>query len=130
MTDKGSELVCWKCGARIVDIPLPIGRDSECLSCRSELHVCKMCEFFDSSVADQCREPIAEFVKEKERANFCDYFKAKDNAYEGKSNTKADQARAQLEALFGESSQDATNNEQAQTAEDIARAKLDELFKK
>ena len=33
------------------------------------------------AVAKHCREPIAEEVKDKERANFCDYFKPRPGAY-------------------------------------------------
>lgn len=94
-------LVCWRCGAPIVDIPLPFGRTAECLQCRAELHVCRMCEFFDPSVAQSCREPVADVVKDKERANYCDYFRPVPNAYRPSNNAEASAARAQLEALFG-----------------------------
>ena len=77
MTNLTDQLVCWKCGATITDTPFPLARTSVCRSCDAELHVCKLCEFFDTTVANQCRETIAERVNDKERANFCDYFKPK-----------------------------------------------------
>ncbi len=95
------ELVCWKCGTAITDEPLPLSRFSVCRSCDAELHVCKMCEFYDTTVAKQCREPIAEQVNDKQRANFCDYFTARPNAYAPQDTTEADKARAELERLFG-----------------------------
>ena len=50
------------------------GFRDECLKCRSDLHVCKNCEFYDPKVYNECRETSADVVREKERANFCDFF--------------------------------------------------------
>ncbi|MET0661246.1 MAG: hypothetical protein ABW110_24165, partial [Steroidobacteraceae bacterium] len=66
---------------------------------------------------------IAEIVREKDRANYCDYFKPRAGAYSTKGETEASAAKAQLDALFG----GATT---APSAADEARRKLDELFKK
>jgi hypothetical protein len=60
-----------------------------------------MCEFYDTSKAKHCREPIADEVKDKQRANFCDYFKPTPAAYRPEATSAADKARADLEALFG-----------------------------
>ena len=95
-------LVCWRCGAPITDQALPIGRVAECSLCRASLHVCRMCELFDIRVAMSCREPIAEEVKDKERANFCEYFAVKTGAHSTLPGDKTQAARIQLEALFGE----------------------------
>lgn len=32
------------------------------------------CKFYDPNVHHECREPQADFVSEKDQANFCDYF--------------------------------------------------------
>jgi hypothetical protein len=53
-----------------------VGRRDECVFCKTDLHVCKNCEFYDSNSYNECRESSADVVKEKERANFCDFFKA------------------------------------------------------
>jgi hypothetical protein len=42
--------------------------------CGADLHVCKNCEFYDPKVYNECRETSADVVREKERANFCEYF--------------------------------------------------------
>ena len=76
-----ADLVCWKCGASLADLTLPLRRLEECRKCGAELHVCKLCEWYSIGVAKHCREPIAEEVKDKERANFCDYFKPRPGAY-------------------------------------------------
>lgn len=70
----------------------------ECLHCRQDLHVCKNCEFYDVKAYNECREPAAEVVKEKERANFCDFFSPNQNP--GVVSDKAAQLKAAAEALF------------------------------
>ena len=121
--DKG--LVCWKCGTSIEDLPLPLGRLVECRECRAQLHACKLCEFFDQRRANQCREPIADFVQDKERANFCGYFKPRPRAY----TAVAQAPQADLKALFGLAAE--TGEETGSlSATEHSRKKLDDLFKK
>jgi hypothetical protein len=95
------DLVCWKCGASLAALSLPLLRLDACPACRAELHVCRMCVDYDTSVAKHCREPTAEEVSDKTRANFCDHFKPRAGAFSGAGNTAAEQARAELEKLFG-----------------------------
>ena len=71
MTD---ELHCWRCGAVLRALSLPLSRLDECPDCSMHLHVCRMCTHFDPGVARQCREDDAEEVRDKERDNLCDYF--------------------------------------------------------
>ena len=94
-------LVCWKCGASLAALSLPLLRLDVCKACSAELHVCKLCEFYDVTKAKHCRETIAEEVRDKERANFCDYFKPREDAYSSKQLSAAEQARSELERLFG-----------------------------
>jgi hypothetical protein len=119
MTD---ELVCWKCGASLAELPLPFGRLYECPACRAYLHACKMCVFYDVNATKQCREDDAEEVIEKERANFCEYFKARPNAYQSKAHGKAQAARSRVDALFTGS------DVAAESPADEAKKKLNELF--
>jgi hypothetical protein len=94
-------LRCWKCGHSLADYSLPLRRLEECRACGAELHACRMCEFYDTGKAKHCRETIAEEVKDKQAANFCDYFRPSAAAYRPEALSAADQAKAQLEALFG-----------------------------
>jgi hypothetical protein len=94
-------LRCWKCGASLADYSLPLRRLEECRACRAELHVCRMCEFHDVTVAKHCRETVADEVKDKVRANFCDYFRPTQTAWRPGETSAADRARAELAALFG-----------------------------
>lgn len=95
------DLVCWKCGASLAVLTLPLRRLEECPQCRAELHVCRLCVDYDTRVAKHCREPIAEEVRDKEHANFCDYFKPRPSAYVPPNTAEVDKARTDLEKLFG-----------------------------
>jgi len=118
-------LVCWKCGNSLADLSLPLRRLDECKKCAAELHVCKLCEFYSIAVAKHCRETIAEEVKDKERANFCDYFKPRPDAYSTLSLDAATKAKSDLDALFG--AKPATSEP---SAADKARAELEKMFGK
>ena len=119
-------LVCWKCGASLADLSLPLRRLEECRQCHAELHVCKMCEWYSISVAKHCRETVAEEVKDKERANFCDYFKPRPDAYSVGNVDAATKAQAELDALFGGGKKEPA----PPSAADKARAELEALFGK
>lgn len=41
----------------------------------ADIRVCKMCQFYDPKAYNECRESSADRVQDKEKANFCDYFK-------------------------------------------------------
>lgn len=119
---------CWKCGVAQAELLLPLARLAECPACRAQLHVCRMCRYFDPAAAQQCREPVADAVTDKQRANFCGYFQIRPNAFVA-STDKAAQSRRQLEALFGREAA-ASAQQQGDSTEDVARGKLEELFKK
>ena len=114
--------VCWQCGAALAELLLPLARLAECPVCRAELHVCKSCTYYDTRVANQCREPVAEPVNDKTRANFCGYFQLRADAWQPQAATQELTARAQLDSLFG-SAADAM-----QDRTDAARTALDQLF--
>jgi hypothetical protein len=121
MFERIEGLVCWKCGASLEELSLPLRRQEECKACGAELHVCRLCEFHDTAVAKSCREPVAEEVKDKTRSNFCDYFSPRPHAYSATGDA-ASNARSELESLFG-------GGQAASAApEDEARARLEELF--
>jgi len=94
-------LLCWKCGASLEALSLPLRRLDECKVCHSELHVCRMCVEYDTRVAKHCREPTAEEVRDKTQANFCDHFKPKVGAYVAPNTAEVDASKSALEALFG-----------------------------
>lgn len=122
--------VCWHCGASLSQLTLPLSRVDVCRQCRAELHVCRQCIFHDVSVAKQCREPIAEEVRDKQRANYCDYFVIRNDAFQPVATEAVQQARSQLDALFGGANSVTDSVTGQQTAADAARSALNDLFKK
>jgi hypothetical protein len=117
-------LQCWRCGADLADEPLPLARAAACRACGADLHVCRLCEFHDPRVANECREPIADRVTDKTRANFCGYLRPKPAAFTA-ADGAAGAARAGLEGLFGLAPATTTATP---TTQDAARSALDELF--
>jgi hypothetical protein len=94
----GEMRTCHACKKEI-SADLKVGRKDECPHCRSDLRCCLNCTFHDPRVAKQCRETIAELVKDKSKANFCDHFAFA----EGRAGFNADrgeQTRKALDDLF------------------------------
>ena len=60
-----------------------------------------MCKDYDESVAKYCREPTAEAVSDKTRANFCGHFAPREQAFQPGNTTAAAKALSELEKLFG-----------------------------
>ena len=121
---------CWKCGVSVLEVPIPLPRAEMCPKCNADLHACKQCEFYDTAKASACREPIADHVSDKTRANFCGYLSIKidphqvneldnsdadalgalfgvDNALDSVSPATSDKAQGALEDLFGLAPKDA-----------------------
>ena len=117
-------LVCWKCGESIADLAMPLARHAACRSCGAQLHVCRLCRFYDKTRSNQCQEPIAEPVTDKERANFCELFQVKANAFQAKDTSAIEAAKNELNALFGDS---VANNLTSNDA-DNAKSDLEKLF--
>lgn len=117
---------CWKCGGALADLLLPLARLAECPQCRAQLHVCRMCVFFDITAPQQCREPIADAVTDKQRANFCGYYQIDPNAFTAPSDQAA-ASRSQLDALFGAGGSAAVTD--SRSPEEAARERLEQLFR-
>jgi hypothetical protein len=66
-------MVCHNCG-RDIKLIAKVARTEECPHCRADMHCCKNCRFFDPGKNNQCSETQAEWVKDKLKANFCDFF--------------------------------------------------------
>jgi hypothetical protein len=66
-------MVCHNCGREIKLIG-KVSRKDECSHCATDMHCCKNCRFFDPGKNKQCTEPLAEYVRDKVKGNFCEYF--------------------------------------------------------
>lgn len=109
---------------------MPFSRYEECSVCKADQHVCLMCRDYDPKVADGCRESRAEFVLDKDKANFCDFFRPRPGAWQKKDDTAARTARAKLAELFGEAPAEESTGATAspQSEADKALAELKRLF--
>ena len=94
---------CWKCGEVIeLQSAQRVASRDACQRCDADLHCCRNCRFYDPSKNNQCAEPQAEWVREKEAANYCDYFQpipillAKDK----RPSSPAENAMKKFNALF------------------------------
>lgn len=93
---------CWSCGnEQIFDVKVgvKVGRRDSCPHCGADLHVCKNCRLYDPNVHNMCRETQAEFIRDREVANFCSHFDMA-NRDGAPREASVDTAKAKLEALF------------------------------
>ncbi|NLM01261.1 MAG: hypothetical protein GX220_07415 [Treponema sp.] len=94
--------MCWKCG-KDIDKNEQIFRTSTCSICGSDLHCCRNCKFYSPGSYYDCHETVDELVQDKEKSNFCDYFKVM-FSFEKSSKFAKEKAKAKdaFAALFGE----------------------------
>ena len=92
-------LKCFQCGTEMSFSETP-GRREECSKCRADVHVCRNCRHYDRTAYNECREPQADVVQEKDRSNFCDFFTP---GAGGPGQDKAKDLLAAAEALFKKS---------------------------
>ncbi len=88
---------CYFCGH---ESDGKVYRTSLCSNCGKELKICLNCLHYDTTAADQCREPQAERVVEKDRANFCDFFSPSGAGSDNSALKKKEEAKKKLEDLF------------------------------
>ncbi|MFQ5736341.1 MAG: hypothetical protein ACE5GY_05710 [Thermodesulfobacteriota bacterium] len=65
--------ICFHCKKEL-DVGQRPGRGEGCPHCGSDLKVCLNCRFYDVRSYNECWEPSADRVVEKDRANFCEFF--------------------------------------------------------
>jgi len=78
-------------------------RESICPYCKAYLHSCVNCKFYSQGRHNDCREPQAEFVRDKRIANFCDFFVFRDSSAQStdRIQKKRNEARDRFDRLFG-----------------------------
>jgi hypothetical protein len=119
------DLYCYHCGQSLAKLSLPLGRRDECPSCSRQLHVCLMCVHYDvRETTKQCREDDAEEVRDKAKANFCEYFSPNPAAFDPSALTAERRARNELDALFGDAPEDpqAAGSPAGENPEDLFRS--------
>jgi hypothetical protein len=94
---------CFACGAGIrLASGERVGFRDSCEACRADLHVCRNCRHHDPAAYNECREPSAERVSDRERANRCDYFAPAEGPASAGDPSRGDTRNA-LDALFKKS---------------------------
>ncbi len=91
--------VCHRCGKEL-DAGDRVPRAATCLHCGSYLHCCLNCAFYDPHAHNQCREPQSEYVSDREKGNFCDFFTFRGPGPNGKRQEEDTKARKAWEELF------------------------------
>lgn len=92
-------LMCWKCGKDTSQIE--VFRSTVCPFCGAFLHVCKACEFYEPGLHYDCRESeIQDRVNDKEKSNFCEYFRVSKKTSSEKEKKSKNSLDA-FNALFG-----------------------------
>jgi hypothetical protein len=91
--------ICHACKKEL-QIGREAGRRDECPACGADIHCCLNCAHRDPAVSKQCREPAAELVKEKGRANYCDFFSFSETKTAADGGNAESAARKTLDDLF------------------------------
>ena len=97
---------CHKCTNLLSNLS-DFGRQDSCPKCLSSTHCCLNCIHYDRSKYNECAENAADRVVDKEKFNFCDFFKPCGNSRKpgplsskDSNLTESEKARLAAEALF------------------------------
>lgn len=66
-------VICWSCKTEN-RLEGKANRNDHCQKCDQPLKCCYNCRFYDRDAHHQCLENQAEWVRYKEKANFCEFF--------------------------------------------------------
>jgi hypothetical protein len=82
-----------------VRLEAALQRTDSCSTCYSDLKCCLNCAFYDPGRNNQCADPAAEWVPDKSKANFCEFFTFRERASPAGAPAKAS-ARSAFDSLF------------------------------
>ncbi len=75
-----------------------------CEKCGKDLHTCTHCRHFDTATANECRQPVSEYVSSKAKRNSCELFAAKATqefaADRDQPAVRSSKGKAAFDALF------------------------------
>jgi hypothetical protein len=89
-----------------MDATLSPGFNERCEGCGKDLHSCLNCRFYRKGARWDCAETVQEPVVDKEKRNYCEWFRTDPSLFarnEGRAaeRSAADKARSDLDRLFG-----------------------------
>ena len=121
---------CWRCGTALKPDQLPIARLEQCHHCHADLHVCRLCRSWNPRYTSKCSHDHAEPPLDRERANFCQYFRPAADVFRNAGAAPGETARTDLEALFAEGPEHSGTGTATDdiTETERARRALDALF--
>ena len=94
---------CHQCGTAVeLGQGAKVLRHHACSNCNADLKCCLNCRFYDTSRNNQCAETEADWVSDKESANFCDFFEpaANGNLAGGRAGSGGEDLRSKFDDLF------------------------------
>jgi hypothetical protein len=89
---------CYKCHREIA-ATTSFRRHDLCPYCSSALHCCQNCLYYDEFSPKKCSEMAADWVPDKEKANFCEFFEYR-QPHIMKKDLETDKARAYWDTLW------------------------------
>jgi hypothetical protein len=89
---------CYRCGKDLLGNAF--GRSDRCPACGVDARCCRNCAFEEPSYRSECRETQAEPVRDRESANYCDYFRPRSGPAASAGPRKDAGSRTAFEALF------------------------------
>jgi hypothetical protein len=93
-------MICHQCRTEI-KVQRFVSRTDECPRCGSDVHCCLNCSNYDPAMSNHCREPNAEWVSDREKANFCDFFTpGGGQAHAARPQVSRDEAKKAFDSLF------------------------------
>jgi hypothetical protein len=89
---------CFKCG-KAIDAPERVMNRDTCPNCDADLHCCRNCRFYDPGKHNECAETQAEWVRDKEASNYCDFFQP-NPVLLARGPGKQNDGRSRFDSLF------------------------------
>jgi hypothetical protein len=122
---------CMSCDAEL-PADLRVGRETLCPKCDAYLHACIQCRFYEPTLHNQCLEPEADYVGDRQKANFCDFFALAGTRESSKAEAKRSRPAVGSSPSGGAAGGTPSGKPASTTGNDRARearAKLEALFK-
>ena len=91
-------MICHHCRGELT-LEGYVSRGDECPRCGSDIRCCLNCTNYDPHAHNKCREPQAEWVTDREKGNFCDFFIA-NNLSPGAAKSPDADPRSAFDSLF------------------------------
>lgn len=93
----GETVKCAACGAKA---PTNIILESSCPNCRTDLHTCRQCTYFDPGAHFQCSKTITVRIVNKQARNTCELFVPRTVVERQTTSGAPTDARAAFAKLF------------------------------